>query len=390
MKRLLIAVALITIILFPAWFLFGQKANAHLHKTVEIDIPFNASASQVIKILKEEKLVRGYLRVKIAMKLTQADKKIKAGAYYLSPDMTTWQILQSIQGKGTLSTKVLARVTIPEGYTIEETANVFDRRGLISKEEFMDAAATAKSNYGLLSKYKFLRELPIDSIEGYLFPDTYYLSAGINPTQVIDAMLDRFNNVVVPLYEKSHPKPKHSLHQVLTMASIVEQEAIMDNEREIVASVFYNRLRNRMNLASCPTVKYALGNPRKAKLYYSDLDVLSPYNTYRHMGLPPGPICNPGIKSVAASINPAKTSYYYFASRGDGTNAYSHSSGEHASFLRSIGYIFKKKSEEAATPADATATEVKSSELSAVKKSEPAKNEPAKTETTTVKIVPTW
>ncbi|MFC1478244.1 endolytic transglycosylase MltG [Candidatus Margulisiibacteriota bacterium] len=331
----------ILIILAFFWFGFlGQKADRRRHQTIETVIPKNATASRVIDILKDKKLVKSTLKTKLAMKLLRAGQHIHAGAYYLRPDMTLWTVIRTIQGKGKAGTRAFAKVTIPEGLTVDEIADVFENAGITSKTDFLSYLGTLNKNLRMRAKYKFLRDIPVEAVEGYLFPDTYVVSPGTSPALLTDIMLSRFREIVLPI-NKNINKGKYNLHQVLTIASIIEKEAVTDEERPVVSSVYHNRLKFRMYMASCPTVKYALGQPRKPNLYFRDLEVKSPYNTYKNIGLPPGPICSPGKKSIYAALSPAKTKYLYFAARGDGTNIFTKSSREHYNLLYRLGYLKK-------------------------------------------------
>lgn len=135
-------------------------------------------------------------------------------------------------------------------------------------------------------------------------------------------MLNRFEELVLPFWEKAKKDTSYTLHEIITLASIIEKEAQKKSERKIISSVYHNRLNKKMFLAACPTIKYALDWPTK-KVYYEQLDVKSPYNTYKNKGLPPGPIANPGIESIKAAVYPAKTNYYYFVAKKDGSHIFS-------------------------------------------------------------------
>ena len=313
-----------------------ERASFKGQQAIRIDIDAQTTAGQVITLLKQNNLITNVFRVKLAMKLLRVEQKIQAGSYYIKPTMTTYQILLAIQGKGKVNTKVFKKITIPEGLTIKEIITLLEGMQIPDIGRFTDIVTNGKAI--LLSKYDFLRDYDIESIEGYLFPDTYMLSDTTRADVLLTLMLDRFQSVVVPMYKKAN-KTKYTLHQVLTMASIIEKESSTRYERPLVASVFYNRLRYNMYLASCPTVKYALGRPKKSKLYFKDLEVQSPYNTYKKLGLPPGPICNPGKEAIHAALHPAKTNYLYFASKGDGTNIFSKSNQDHIDTLYKLGYL---------------------------------------------------
>jgi len=334
-KLFLVIAAIFAIV----WISFlGQKANPRRHQTIEITIPKQASAAQVIQLLKTKQLIKNPLRTKLAMKLLRADQHIQAGAYYLQPDMTLWSVIRAIQGKGKATTRVMHMITIPEGLTIREIANVFHENKIANRSAFIKAVQKARAHSLTQKEFPFLAEIPIAPLEGYLFPDTYVVEPNTPPDRLVTLMMERFQEIALPLF-KQYPHSKYNLHELLTIASVVEKEAVSDDERPIVSSVYHNRLGYRMYMASCPTVKYALGKPRKPNLYFKDLEVQSPYNTYKNLGLPPGPICSPGKKSILAALQPAKTKYLYFAAKGDGTNIFTKSSQEHYRLLRRLGYV---------------------------------------------------
>jgi UPF0755 protein len=209
-----------------------------------------------------------------------------------------------------------AFVTIPEGFTDSQIA------GRLAREQVCDSAAflAACSDRSLLADLG----IPGPSAEGYLFPDSYFLPLGSDPDDVITLMHRRFLEVVKSLT----PVPGSLTREQVILASLVEAEAEQDSERAIIASVFLNRLRRGMRLQSCATVEYVLPD-RKAVLSDADTRFDSPYNTYLHPGLPPGPICNPGKPSLAAALNPAHTNYLFFVMRGGGCHYFSTNFAEH-------------------------------------------------------------
>jgi UPF0755 protein len=291
-------------------------------------IPSSANATQVLNKLKEKKLIRRVWKAKLAMRLLGADRHIHAGSYYLRPDMSLWEIFRTIQHQGKKENNIFTKVVIPEGLTLPEIAELFDKADIIEKKEFLFGAEHLSLFPELKKRHPFLRQQSLTSLEGYLFPDTYILSPGTPAVQLYEIMLARFESVLVPIYEQ-HQQPAMNLHQLLTLASIIEKETPRKEERAIVASVYRNRLSKGMLLESCPTVKYAMGDPQKPELYFKDLNVASPYNTYRHGGLPPGPICNPGKASFEAAVSPATTHYLFFVAKGDGSNLFSRTNEEH-------------------------------------------------------------
>ena len=179
------------------------------------------------------------------------------------------------------------------------------------------------------------------SLEGYLFPDTYYVPRNIRARTMIETMLARFRAVFDDSLAQRTRQIGFTAHEILTLASIIEREARVEEERPIISGVFHRRLKLRRPLEADPTVEYALGM-RKKRLLYKDLEVDSPYNTYRYPGLPPGPICNPGRASILAALYPAETPYLYFVAKGDGTHEFTSSERDHLNAKRRIRQTLKK------------------------------------------------
>lgn len=246
--------------------------------------------------------------------LKGGSRDIKAGEYSLNQSMSPVTIF-TILASGAVKTHPL---TIPEGLAAEQIADILAQKGLVDKREFM-ALAMDKN---LAASY----HVDGQSLEGYLFPDTYLLSRDMGARQIIDLMIKRFWDIFSNL-KKGHETPM-SLREIVTLASIVEKETGLAEERPLIASVFLNRLKRRMRLESDPTVIYGLKD-FDGNLTKKDLQSPSPYNTYRNRGLPPGPIANPGRESLKAVINPAQTDYLYFVSRNDGSHYFSTTLREH-------------------------------------------------------------
>ncbi len=242
-------------------------------------------------------------------------KDIRAGEYTLSPAMAPVQLLEILR-KGLV---ILHPVTIPEGFTKDQIAEALAAKGLAGKKHFLE----------LTEDKALMRQYGISgpSLEGYLFPDTYHFSRGTPTLAVLDTMVKRFKQVVAPLMEKV-PGTGMKFEEVVTLASIVEKETGRTDERPLIASVFLNRLRLGMRLESDPTVIYGIEN-FDGDLKKKDLAQKTPYNTYVNYGLTPGPIANPGLESIKAVVDPARTDYLYFVSRNDGSHQFSKTLAEH-------------------------------------------------------------
>jgi len=264
----------------------------------------------------------GYIRSRVfffaLVRMSGKDRSLKSGEYRLDGSMSTIDVLK-VLGKGVVVTE---RFTVPEGLNLRQVADLLESEGLITAEAFLRASSDKK----LIEKYG----LPFETAEGFLYPETYVVAKGYSAYQLADLMVAKFFDILADINFTGYSK--EDLGKVVTIASLVEREAKLDEERPLVSAVFYNRLRAGKRLESCATVQYALEKP-KERLLYSDLKVQSPYNTYLHKGLPPGPIANPGIKSIIASVRPAAVNYLFFVSKTDGSHFFSASYDEH---LRAI------------------------------------------------------
>jgi UPF0755 protein len=256
------------------------------------------------------------------------DAQIEAGDYLLRKNMTMSQVARELQ-HGRLRAKT---VTIREGLRAEEVAHQLAGEGLVDQEEFILLVRDDAFNYD------FLRDRPADApktLEGFLFPDTYQFPVNVTTTEVIDLMLQNFDRRVTIEMRQQALDNGLNLFQALTLASIIEREAVVPEERPIIASVYLNRLRRGMYLEADPTVQYAKGYDSASGRWWPSLslaelrEVESPFNTFTRPGLPPGPICSPGLASIEAALNPADTEYLFFHAKGDGSHAFATTFEEH-------------------------------------------------------------
>jgi UPF0755 protein len=294
-----------------------------------VEIPLGTPAGRISRMLEEQGLIRSAFIFDIMLKITNRDSQLKAGEYLLNPAMNTMEVIQKLN-EGTIVTH---RIMIPEGYELKQIAAVLAREGLVDPERFLMLAQNAELVFG----EQFPVELPIPSLEGYLFPDTYHFAKEQSEEAIIRQMVSRFVDVVIPNVDLSLLDDKYTLHEVITLASIVEKEVIYDFERPLVAAVYHNRLNIGMRLQADPTVRYVMTENR-SRVLYSDLEIDSPYNTYRYDGLPPGPIASPGLKSIMAVLEPADVDYLYFVAKNDGTHVFSRTFEEHVAARRALGY----------------------------------------------------
>jgi len=292
-------------------------------EAVPVRIERGLTSSGIGKVLARQGLVRSQVAFEAAARLAGVQDRLKAGTYRLSSRMGTFGILRAL-AEGRVER---VRFTVPEGYNLAEIASLLDGKGLASRERFLSLAKGEVHGFRVEAGG---REFS-GNLEGYLFPDTYEIESGLSEETIIAAMVRRFAEVVLPEFARddvAEAAKALGLHGVVTIASMVEKEARIPEDRPVVAAVFYNRLKRRMPLQSCATVQYALGT-WKERLSYDDLKVESPYNTYLVPGLPPGPIASPGLSSIRAALHPAEVDYLYFAADEHGGHIFSRTFREH-------------------------------------------------------------
>jgi len=329
LKRIILIVS-ITAFLFIAVLFFllwkfhlyaGQPVGDDDTKKVVIVAPgqnFNVTAEK----LHEIGIIKSLFKFKLLARFKGYDKQIKAGEYLLSPSMPPDTILTYLS-KGKVR---LHRLTVPEGYNIYQIASIVADSGLGMKKDFLSTAADLS----------FVHEMKIkaNTFEGYLFPDTYYFPKNVTPKKIIRTMVKRFRRVFVSEWEKRAASLGLSIHQVVTLASIIEKETGAALERPVISSVFHNRLKKRMRLESDPTVIYGIIEDFDGNITRKHLTTWTPYNTYKIAGLPPGPIASPGIKAIEAALFPAETRFLYFVSKGDTTHKFSTNINDHNRAVR--------------------------------------------------------
>ncbi len=261
-----------------------------------------------------EKLTRGGVisgKYYFVAYLWFADKlhSLVAGAYEFSRGMQIPEAAQIVSGGQVVPVRV--KITFPEGWTMKDMSQRLSANGFAG-DEFLKIAQNPSQL--LKSEYPFLKELPVGAtLEGYLFPDTYYFAKDATSQEIIEKMLDTFSSKVVTVTSKDLEMQKKSLFDIIIMASIVEGEVTNENDRKIVAGLFWNRLENGMPLQSDATLEYALGT-NKVQHSIAETKINSPYNTYQQRGLPPGPVSNPGLSSILATISHSQSEFVYFLS----------------------------------------------------------------------------
>lgn len=270
---------------------------------VQVEVQKGDSLFDVIENLKIQGLIKNKYFIKFYIKNKKFNTNIKPGKYNVSNQISIKDFI-NILNSGSQNENFI-KVTIPEGYDIEHIAQLFENKGITSKEEFIKSCIEYKvpSFIKIKGKVKY-------SLEGYLFPDTYRFEKKSSNKEIISIMLNRFQKVLQDI-EKENGQKIDNLHKIITAASMVEKEARVAPDRSKIASVFYNREKKDMLLQIDATILYALGDT-KEKLYLKDLKINSPYNTYKIKGFPPGPICSPGKACIIAALNPKKTDYIYY------------------------------------------------------------------------------
>lgn len=262
------------------------------------------TVQHVARRLEAESYIRSSAFMALAARLQKSQNRIKHGTYKIPEGSSTTAILDLfVAGK-----QILVKVTIPEGYTISKIAKLLEAKEIIKGELFIEAA----NDPDLAAEYG----IPRDTFEGFLFPDTYFFPKMYTPEKVIETMVGNFFSVLEKIAPEYKNMPGQNLMQKVIIASIVEREFRVADEAPVIASVFYNRLALNKRLESCATVEYVIteeqGKEHPEFLTYQDLEIPSPFNTYRNTGLPPGPICNPGAVALQAAFSPEETDYLFF------------------------------------------------------------------------------
>jgi len=270
---------------------------------VLVTIPAGVNAEEIARFLKEKKILLSKNFFLLLARIKKAENQIKTGVYRLNPRMSSLEVLKNLV-KGKIYT---LKITIPEGYTAKEIGHLLAEKGLVEEKIFLS----------LVEKKK---------LEGYLYPETYYLSPGMSEEEIVEILVNRSNTIFTEEMEKRAKELKLNRKKIVILASIIEKEAHKDEERKLISAVFHNRLKKGWFLESCATVNYAWEkefNRRKERLIYKDLEIVSSYNTYRNYGLPPGAISNPGLASIMAALYPAETEAMFFVADGEGTHKFS-------------------------------------------------------------------
>ncbi|NLF03233.1 MAG: endolytic transglycosylase MltG [Anaerolineales bacterium] len=269
----------------------------------------------------------------------ELDSGIEAGQFTLRQTMTIPQIAKALQE----AQRPEQLITVREGLRLEEVAEIVGAQTTISQDEFIALATRGWRDIGLGSEFDFLAGLPPEAtLEGFLFPDTYRLDQNASALDLVNVMLGTFATRVPMDVRAAAGTQGLTVHQMVTLASIIEREAVLEEERPLIAGVYYNRLRSGWLLAADPTVQYGLGTAGNwwPQLSLADLEAGHAYNTYQLVGLPPGPICSPGASAIRAAAYPTETNYFFFLAdcqKGDGSHWFSATEEEHYQYYEMCG-----------------------------------------------------
>ena len=300
-KKIILTIFIIFVFVAVLMVSYATREN----RTVEVFIPKGATPHKISKILKDSEVISSEKLFLVLIKFYGYSTKLQAGLYDFNTKDSLNIIIQKIKNGESKNIKV----TIPEGYNIKQIAKVLSEHKICDEQKFIKSAAE-------------------QNMEGFLFPNTYFLLPQMSETEIIKVMNDEFNKFWTKERQERLKQINKTERDVVILASIVEKEAVADSERPIIAGVFLNRLSKGMRLESCSTVLYAMG-VNKERLSFEDLKFESPYNTYRYKGLPPGPICNPGAEAIDAVLYPQATDSLYFVSKGNGTHYFSSTFEQH-------------------------------------------------------------
>tara|TARA_B110000438_G_scaffold52507_1_gene52718 strand:- start:4942 stop:5991 length:1050 start_codon:yes stop_codon:yes gene_type:complete len=308
------AVVLGILLAFYSLILLWPQGNPY--DSVKVTIPKGASLKEVSATLQDYNIIRNERSFQLAVKTLGYEKDMPAGRFKLVKASTNFDIIDQLVN----GIQVNKRVTILEGWTIDIIAEELQDKIGVDPDEFKNAC----KNELLLWKWGISEE----SVEGYLFPNTYLFSEEEDIQDIIGRMINQFKQRITVEFRDRMKELGMDEKEIITLASIIEGEAIYDRERPVISGVYHNRLNIGMRLQADPTIQYIIeGSPRR--LLNKDLKIKSPYNTYLNEGLPPGPINNPGIESIKAALYPVETDYLYFVAKGDGYHTFSRTKEEH-------------------------------------------------------------
>lgn len=331
MNRLFWGAALVVCLAFGGFFYYNSSTTAPKAggdgQTVLFRVMPGMSAAAIAEQLKKDQLIDNVAAFRTEAKVSGLEKSLQAGTYRLTRGMSVRQIID-VFAKGKVEQIAL---TVPEGYTVVQIAELVEQLQLGKKARFLELAQQyAPYDYMLTDNPAITYKA-----EGFLFPSTYFVSEDMREEQIMAMMAKEFDKRLTPDKRQQLADRGLTVRQWVAMASLVEKEAQVEQDRPLIAGVFYNRLREEMPLQSCATIQYILGYP-KAELTVADTQLPSPYNTYLHAGLPPGPIANAGAAAFAAALSPAQTEYKFFVVQPNGAHRFSRTYDEHLAAIQQV------------------------------------------------------
>ncbi len=315
------------------------KIPADSEGAMLVDIPMGSDTSAIAEILGTEGIIKKPQIFKIVSKLNGYDGRYQAGTHVLKKGLELDTIMNILIGK-----PESVKITIPEGLTYKQIVKTFVKKGLAIEDQFDSAMKYEKYDFDFVKQIKNVNNREF-MLEGYLFPDTYEFAMNASEKTIITVMLQNFNNKLTKEHYKRAKELGMSMDEIITLASIIEREANTSNDRRLVSAVFHKRIKskdaNLRKLQSCATIQYVFLNTEgkvHEKLTYEDTTINSVYNTYIHSGLPPGPICSPGMDSINAALYPDEdTDYMFFIAKGDGTTKFTKTYAEHLKAMKEYG-----------------------------------------------------
>ncbi|NOG44031.1 MAG: endolytic transglycosylase MltG [Calditrichaeota bacterium] len=316
-KAFLIIIFLIPLFLLEILTFFSSPEDVVTGKVTNIEIPRGAALTQIADTLLAKKLIKDKDVFVLLAKSLGYEKKMRAGSFSIQNGLNDYQVVNYLISARENTTAI----TLLEGWELEQIASEVEKKLNIPSEQFMELCFDSLfiSEFGLNVK----------NLEGYLLPETYHFAKGENVYEVIKHLVNQTLTIFkADSVQTRLQELRLSQHEILTLASIVEGEALKDDERPIIASLYYNRLKKRMRLQADPTIQYIVDGPPK-RLLNKDLEIESPYNTYLYYGLPPGPINNPGRLSILGTIFPTETNYLYMVAIGNGRHTFTTNLKDH-------------------------------------------------------------
>ncbi|WP_462332610.1 endolytic transglycosylase MltG [Schwartzia sp. (in: firmicutes)] len=307
-------------------FLAGSSVKTNPEHIMYVRIEPGMTSSSIGRMLEDKKIIGSRHYFWMVSKLKGADNKYKTGVYRFYPGMQSEEVIK-ILVEGLTST---VKFTIPEGYNVNQIAERLDEEGIAKASEIKQAAKD-------FAPYTYMQynSNAIYRAEGFLFPDTFELEEELSAKEILELMARDFDTRLTPALRARAKEMNLSVYELVTLASLVEKEAKYDEDRPIIAQVFIKRLKMDMPLQSDTTIQYLLDAP-KEDVTYADTEIESPYNTYQHYGLPPGPIASPGMDAIEAVLYPADTDYLYFVADRQGHNHFSRTYDEHLAIVERV------------------------------------------------------